>query len=457
MCCISSSGESRAGALAGVFVQFGGQTALNLAAGLEASGVQILGSTPASIDLAEDRQRFGALLTRLGIPAPAYDLARDEVEALRIAAALGYPVVLRPSYVLGGRAMAIARTEADLRRFIGEAALASPQHPVFIDQFLENAVEVDVDAICDGERVVIGGIMQHVERAGIHSGDSACVMPPFQIDAGDLRTLRSTTQRLGEALQLRGFMNIQFAIRDGEVYVLEVNPRASRTIPFVSKATGLPLAKIAAKVMLGHTLQSQGITTQPTLEGFFVKEAVLPWKKFPGTDTLLGPEMRSTGEVMGHATSFGHAFAKSQEQAGAALPTAGGLLIVVSDRDLPEAQQLARGFVRLGFAIYATRDTADRLACADIPLHRLVEADQSGTGALDAMRAGKIQLIINTPRSTDSEEQGLRIRTVATRMGIPLLTTLPAAAAALHGIESLREREVEIRSLQDYALPAPLS
>ena len=444
--------EAGAGTLAGVIVQYGGQTPLNLAAALETSGAPILGTSTASIDLAEDRDRFSRILATLGIPAPAHGVAHNVEEALRVVHDIGYPVVVRPSYVLGGRAMAIVYGDRDLHTYMQEAAQVSPHHPVFLDQFLEEAVEVDVDAICDGERVLIGGIMQHIEEAGVHSGDSACVLPPFRISEFHLKLLRRYTRQLAEALDVRGLMNVQYAIKDDEVNVLEVNPRASRTIPFVSKATGIPLAKIAAKVMLGVTLEEQGVTEEPEVDGFFVKESVLPWKKFSGVDALLGPEMRSTGEVMGHAARFGHAFAKSQEQAGTALPTSGGALLTVNDLDKSGALRVARGLHRQGFALYATEGTGAFIQRAGVPVTCLAKAGEEGTTVLDVMREGKIQLIINTPMGSRSHRHGVRIRTLATRLGIPLVTTMPAAAAALTGIQALREYAVDVRSLQDYAV-----
>ncbi len=445
--------EASTGKLAGVIVQFGGQTPLNLAADLEKSGVQILGTSPSSIDLAEDRFRFGSLLQRLDIPAPAHGVAHNVEEALLVIEEIGYPVVVRPSYVLGGRAMAIVYEEAELQDYMEKAALVSPKHPVFVDQFLENAVEVDVDAICDGERVVIGGIMQHIEKAGVHSGDSACVLPPNDIKPEAMDILRLSTHALGTALQVRGLMNIQYAIKDDKVFVIEVNPRASRTVPFVSKATGVPLAKIAAKVIAGESLESQGLTSEPPLEGFFVKEAVLPWKKFYGFDTLLGPEMRSTGEVMGHAKSFGHAFAKSQTQAGSALPSEGGILITVGNHDKVGAVELAREFHRMDFSLYATQGTARALTAAGIPVQEVRKAREGGCNVLDAMRAGNIGLIVNTPYTNRSQSDGTRIRALATRLSIPLITTMPAARAALDGIESMLDHEVDVRSLQDYSAP----
>ena len=438
--------------LHGVIVQFGGQTPLNLAGALQAAGAPILGTAPDAIDLAEDRDRFGALLEGLDIPAPDHGSARTVDEAVAVAAQIGYPVVVRPSYVLGGRAMAIVDSEADLRRYMAEAVSVVEGKPVLIDKFLEDAFEVDVDAVCDGERVVIGGIMQHIEEAGIHSGDSACVLPPYKISNYHLSIIREYTEKLGLALQVRGLMNVQYAIKDDVVYVLEVNPRASRTVPFVSKATGVPLAKIAARVMAGESLAEIGFLREPELDGFFVKEAVLPWKKFTGIDALLGPEMRSTGEVMGHASSFGHAFAKSQLGAGAGLPLEGGVLITVNDYDKGSALKLARDLHRMGFTLYATAGTGAFFKHAGLPITILEKgsSDQPGYSTLDAMRDGKIQLIINTPLGPNAREDGVKIRRLATRMEIPLITTLSAAAAAVNGIRALRQKELRVRSLQEH-------
>ena len=438
--------------LHGVIVQFGGQTPLNLAAALQAAGVPILGTSPDAIDLAEDRDRFGALLEELDIPAPDHGSARTVEEAIAVAAQISYPVVVRPSYVLGGRAMAIVDGEADLRRYMAEAVSVVEGKPVLIDKFLEDAFEVDVDAVCDGARVVIGGIMQHIEEAGIHSGDSACVLPPYKISNYHLSIIREYTEKLGMALRVRGLMNVQYAIKDDVVYVLEVNPRASRTVPFVSKATGAPLAKIAARVMAGESLAEIGFLRAPELDGFFVKEAVLPWKKFTGIDALLGPEMRSTGEVMGHASSFGHAFAKSQLGAGAGLPLEGGVLITVNDYDKGSALKLARDLQRMGFTLYATAGTGAFFAGAGLPVTILEKgsSEQPGYTTLDALRDGKVQLIINTPLGPNAREDGARIRRLATRMEIPLITTLSAAAAAVNGIRALRQKELRVRSLQEH-------
>jgi len=443
----------------GVIVQYGGQTPLNLAAGLQAAGVPILGTQPAAIELAEDRDSFSALLERLEIPAPEHGIARNAAQAVEIAARIGYPVVVRPSYVLGGRAMAIVDDEASLRRYMAEVIHIASELPanagglaVLIDRFLEDAYEVDVDAICDGERLVIGGILQHIEEAGIHSGDSACVMPPYKISGYHLSIIREYTEKLGLALGVHGLMNVQYAIKDDVVYVLEVNPRASRTVPFVSKATGVPLAKLAAQVMAGKTLAEVGLIAEPPVRGFFVKEAVLPWKKFTGIDTVLGPEMRSTGEVMGHAPGFGHAFVKSQLGAGFRLPSEGGVLITVNDFDKGAAVKLARDFQRMGFTLYATAGTGALIEMVGIPVKILDKATAAaGEGVyttLDAMREDKIHLIINTPLGPNSRTDGAKIRTLATRMEIPLITTLSAAQAAVSGIRSLGQTELTVKSLQ---------
>ncbi len=436
----------------GLIVQFGGQTPLNLAARLEAAGAPILGTSPDAIDLAEDRDRFGDLLERLDIPAPAHGTARSVEDAVTVAQMVGYPVVVRPSYVLGGRAMAIVDGEDALRRYMIDALSAAPDRPILIDQFLEDAFEVDVDAICDGQMLVIGGIMQHIEEAGIHSGDSACVLPPYKISSYHLSIIAEYTEKLGLALGVCGLMNAQYAIKDDVVYVLEVNPRASRTVPFVSKATGVPLAKLAAKVMAGMSLAELGFTEQPPVDGFFVKEAVLPWKKFTGIDALLGPEMRSTGEVMGHAGSFGHAFAKSQMGAGTGLPQAGGVLITVNDFDKGSALKIARDFQRLGFDIYATAGTGAFFTQAGLPVMILAKGSSGvvGNTTLDAMHEGKIQLIINTPLGAGAREDGVKIRRLATRLEIPLITTLSAAQAAVNGIRALRQKSLEVRSLQEH-------
>jgi carbamoyl-phosphate synthase large subunit len=348
--------------------------------------------------------------------------------------------------------MAVVDDEAALRLYMEEALGAAPERPILIDRFLEDAFEVDVDAISDGTRVVIGGIMQHIEEAGIHSGDSACVLPPYKISAYHLSIMREYTERLGLALRVRGLMNLQFAIKDDVVYVLEVNPRASRTVPFVSKATGRPLARLAAQVMTGRSLAEVDFMSEPEVDGFFVKEAVLPWKKFTGIDTLLGPEMRSTGEVMGHAAHFGHAFAKSQLGAGAALPDGGGVLITVNDYDKGAALKIARDLHRMGFTLYTTAGTGTFFQGAGLPVEIIAKgsAQDGEYSTLDALRDGKFALIINTPLGKSSREDGVRIRSLATRMEIPLITTLSAAQAAVNGIQALRQKELSVRSLQEH-------
>lgn len=438
--------------LRGVIVQFGGQTPLNLSTGLAAAGVPILGTSPDAIDLAEDRGRFGALLAELDIPCPANGIAHNLATAKAIARQIGYPVVVRPSYVLGGRAMAIVSTEAVLERYMVKAVAAAEGQPILVDQFLEDAYEIDVDAVCDGERVVIGGIMQHIEEAGIHSGDSACVLPPYKVSLYHLTTIRDYTERLGLALGVRGLMNVQYAIKDDVVYVLEVNPRASRTVPFVAKATGVPLARLATQVMMGKTLAELGFVAEPLIDGFFVKEAVLPFIKFPEVDTVLGPEMRSTGEVMGHASHFGHAFAKAQMAAGMPLPLKGGVLITVNDYDKSAALKLGRDLHRMGFDLYATSGTAAFFHRAGIPATVLAKAVAGETAytTLDAMREDRIHLIVNTPLGPESRDDGDRIRRLATRLDIPLITTLSAAQAAVNGIRALREKELRVRSLQEH-------
>ncbi len=444
--------EGKAGSLRGVIVQFGGQTPLNLVKSLAAAGVPILGTAAEAIDLAEDRERFAGLLTELDIPCPNYGIAHSPAEAKAVARRIGYPVVVRPSYVLGGRAMAIVSTEEALERYMAEAVRAAAGNPILIDQFLEDAYEIDVDAVADGERVVIGGIMQHIEEAGIHSGDSACVLPPYKVSLYHLSIIRDYTERLGLALGVRGLMNVQYAIKDDIVYVLEVNPRASRTVPFVAKATGVPLVRLATQVIMGCSLAALGFTAEPAVNGFFVKEVVLPFRKFPEVDAVLGPEMRSTGEVMGHADRFGHAFAKAQIAAGTPLPLRGGVLITVNDFDKGAALKIARDLHRLGFELYATSGTGAYLHRAGIPATILARAS-AGPGAyttLDALRDGKIQLIINTPLGPESRSDGARLRRLATRLNVPLITTLSAAQAAVNGIRALREKGLGVRSLQEH-------
>ncbi len=436
--------------LKGVVVQFGGQTPLNLTAALVKQGVPILGTSPEAIATAEDRGSFGVLLDSLEIPSPAHGMASSLGEARRVASEIGYPVIVRPSYVLGGRAMAIVYSEDALDYYVGTALAAAPGQSLLIDQYLEDAYEVDVDAVADGKRVVIGGIMQHIEEAGVHSGDSACVLPPYKISAFHQAHIVEYTEQLGMALGVRGLMNVQYAIKDDIVYVLEVNPRASRTVPYVSKATGVPLARIAAYIIAGRTLDDLGLVEMPPVDGFFVKEAVFPFRKFLGVDALLGPEMRSTGEVMGHASRFGHAFAKAQLAAGDRLPLEGTVLLSVNDYDKSAALKLARDLQRMGFRLLATRGTAAFCVQAGLNVVPVNKVSEGSPHVVDLIREGAIDLIITTPLGPRAHDDGMRIRTAAVRYGVPLLTTLSAAQAAINGIQALKARELRVRSLQNH-------
>ncbi|MEP7133377.1 MAG: carbamoyl-phosphate synthase large subunit, partial [Chloroflexota bacterium] len=434
----------------GVIVQFGGQTPLNLAAGLEAAGVKILGTSPHAIQLSEDREEFAKLLKELDIPQPENGVARSIEEARVIAERIGYPVLVRPSFVLGGRAMAFVESEPHLAGFIQKAIEAAPGHPILIDKFMEDAFEIDVDALADGERVVVGAVMQHIEEAGVHSGDAACVLPPYKVSAYHQGIMREYTEQLGLALGVRGLMNVQFALKDEVVCVLEVNPRASRTVPYASKATGLNLAYVAAQVMAGKKLEELGVTEEPRVDGFFVKEAVLPFKKLPGSSILLGPEMHSTGEVMGHASHFGHAFAKSQIATGVGLPQSGAVLITVNDMDKSAGLKFARDLHRMGFSLYATPGTADMCMKAGLPVEVVEKAMDGSTQIVDLIRAGKIQLVLNTPLGPHAHTDGAEIRSAAIAMNVPLLTTLSAAMAAVSAIQALGKKELKYRSLQSH-------
>ncbi|NMB54440.1 MAG: carbamoyl-phosphate synthase large subunit [Leptolinea sp.] len=439
----------------GVIVQFGGQTPLNLAAGLEAAGVNILGTSPQSIRLSEDREEFARLLNRLEIPQPENGITRSFEEARRVASEIGYPVLVRPSFVLGGRAMAIVENEASLEGFIKAAIEAAPGQPILVDKFMEDAFEIDVDALSDGQSVVIGAVMQHIEEAGVHSGDAACVLPPYKVSTYHQGIMREYTEQLGLALGVRGLMNVQFALKDEMVYVLEVNPRASRTVPFASKATGLNLAYTAAQVMAGRRLTEIGVMEEPRVDGFFVKEAVLPFKKLPGSSILLGPEMRSTGEVMGHAAHFGHAFAKSQIAAGTSLPESGTVLISVNDYDKSAGLKLARDLYRMGFQLMATAGTAAFFEKVGLPVQTIYKISEGSPNTVDLIRSSQVQLIINTPLGPHSHTDGAEIRSAAVTMNVPLLTTLSAAAAAVAAIKALRQKELRYRSLQEHFRKAP--
>ncbi|MDZ7261553.1 MAG: carbamoyl-phosphate synthase large subunit [candidate division KSB1 bacterium] len=435
----------------GVIVQFGGQTPLKLALPLEKAGVKILGTSPDCIDLAEDRKRFGALVRKLGIRQPESGTATSLSEAQKIASKIGFPLLLRPSYVLGGQAMEIVYDKASLVEYMKRATLVSPEHPVLIDKFLEDAFEVEVDAVCDGQEVIIGGIMQHIEEAGIHSGDSSCVLPSYMISQEHLEQIREQTRLLARALQVVGLINIQFAIKDNLLYVLEVNPRASRTVPFVSKATGVPLAKIATRVMVGRSLKELGFTTDIEVKQISVKTPVFPFDKFPGADNHLGPEMRSTGEVMGLGENFGLAFAKAQLAAGNRLPLTGNVFISVNDYDKVKATALAKKLHELGFGLLATRGTAQALEQAGLPVTTIFKVTESRPHVVDHIINGNIQLIINTPLGKTSRVDEYTMDRAAIQYHVPCLTTLSAAFAAVQAIKAIQQEQLtQVKSLQEY-------
>ena len=434
----------------GVIVQFGGQTPLNLAVPLARAGVPILGTSSDSIDRAEDRQRFQQLITRLGLRQPANDTATSLHQARRIAERIGYPVVVRPSYVLGGRAMEIVYDDPSLEAYMQQAVQVSPNHPVLVDKFLEDAVEVDVDAICDGHDVVIGGVMEHIEQAGVHSGDSACSLPPRSLAADVLAAIKVQTRALALELGVVGLLNIQYAIQEGVVYVLEVNPRASRTIPFVSKATGVPLAKLAARVMAGRTLKELGFTDEVATPHSAVKEAVLPFIKFPGVDTVLGPEMKSTGEAMGLDTSFPRAFAKSQMSVDSSLPQGGKAFVSLRDRDKPQAVALVRSLIELGFEVLATEGTAAAMRTAGLDVQRIFKVQEGRPNAVDLMIDNDISLVVNTVGSKTARRDSFALLRTALTQNVPYCTTLQGAFATVQGIGALRQRTPEVCSLQEY-------
>jgi carbamoyl-phosphate synthase large subunit len=451
--------EAQSGADIGMIVQFGGQTPLNLAKRLLAAGVPIIGTSPESIDLAEDRKRFGKLLDELEIPQPAGGTATSVQEALAVGERIGYPVLVRPSYVLGGRAMVIAYDAEAVAQYMTQAVEYSQERPVLVDHFLENAIEVDVDALCDSQDVVIAGIMQHIEEAGIHSGDSSCVLPAVGIREETLEVLRTYTRKLALALKVVGLVNLQFAIqRDAQgqdhVYVIEVNPRASRTVPYVSKATGIPLAKMAARLMTGRKLSEllpAQVASGKDLETgthYYVKSPVFPWSKFAGVDTVLGPEMRSTGEVMGVAATFGEAFAKAQLSAGHVLPTGGTVFFSVNDHDKSAAVDLARRYVHLGFKIVATEGTADVLETAGLKVERVFKVKEGRPNVVDLIKGDRIQLIINTPRGQDTFFDEKAIRRAAVLARIATITTIAAAQAAAEGIAAIQLNHTTVYALQ---------
>jgi carbamoyl-phosphate synthase large subunit len=437
----------------GVIVQFGGQTPLKLALPLERAGVKIIGTSPDSIDLAEDRERFAKLLNQLGIEQPENGIARSQDAAFDIAERLGYPVLVRPSYVLGGRAMQIVYDSGALRNYMTHAVAASPEHPVLIDKFLDDAIEIDVDALGDGTDVVIGGIMEHIERAGVHSGDSACSLPPRSISVAIQNEIRRHAVELAKALKVRGLMNVQFAVQGEKVYVLEVNPRASRTVPFVSKAIGVPLAKLAARVMIGRSLKELGFTSEVLPRHVSVKEAVFPFNKFPGVDTILGPEMKSTGEVMGIDNSFGLAFAKAQLGAGMRLPISGRVFVSVGDVDKARVAPAIAKLQGSGFQVVSTRGTAAYLEKHEIPVQVVNKVQEGSPHIGDRIKDGDIAIVINTPTDAHSHADSYLLRRYALDYRVPYFTTIAGAEAAAEAIEYLTRHEFEVRALQDYEAP----
>jgi carbamoyl-phosphate synthase large subunit len=434
----------------GVIVQFGGQTPLNLSVGLHAAGVPILGTQPESIDRAEDRKLFQAMLNKLGLIQPTNGTALNVKDAIKVAETIGYPVVVRPSYVLGGRAMKIVYDQAALESFTHLAIQASPDYPVLIDKFVEDAFEFDVDAICDGNTTIIGGIMEHIEEAGVHSGDSACVLPPVNIDPHFIEEMTRATKAMAKELNVVGLMNVQYALKDGQLYVLEVNPRASRTIPFVSKATGVPLAKLATKAMLGRKLSELGLTTEIVPAHLSVKEAVLPFDRFPDVDILLGPEMKSTGEVMGIGSDFGSAYAKAQLGAGQDLPTSGTVFISVIDNDKKTVLPVAAKYRDAGFNIMATHGTSRFLADNGIPNQAINKVSVGRPHVVDAIKNAEIQLIINTSIGGETRRDGYYIRRNALRYKIPYATTTAGGMAIFRAIETLRQKKMNVKTLQEY-------
>lgn len=435
----------------GVIVQFGGQTPLNLAADLERHGVPVIGTSPKSIELAEDRKFFSALLDRIGLKQAEAGTAVSEDEAVAIAERIGYPVLVRPSFVLGGRGMMIVYNDDELRHYIRNAADVAPDRPILVDRFLENATEVDVDCISDGETSVIGAIMEHIEQAGIHSGDSACVIPAFSLSEKIKKEITDGAKALARELEVRGLMNIQFAVKDDELYVIEVNPRASRTVPFVSKSIGVPLAKLAAKIMVGHKLVDLGFTEETLPPCFCVKEAVFPWGRFPGIDIVLGPEMKSTGEVMGADADLGMAYAKAQISAFNPLPKSGNVFLSVNDRDKPRALDVARDLAELGFKIHSTGGTYKFLEENSIPVERLYKLSEGRRPTvMDMMKNGELHFIINTPSGHEARIDEVKIRSGAVQYKVSHCTNLAAAEASVKAIRSLQENELTVTALQEY-------
>jgi carbamoyl-phosphate synthase large subunit len=442
----------------GAIAQFGGQTPLNLALGLQKNGVNIIGTSPQNIEIAEDRKLFAAMLRKLNIPQPPNGIATNEAEALGVAKKLGYPILVRPSFVLGGRAMQIVYSDAELQHYMRFAVEASPERPVLVDQFLEDATEVDVDCITDAGNfsdpaqgtIVIGGILEHIEFAGVHSGDAAMVLPPHTLSKKIIEVIREYTHAMARELRVSGLMNVQYAVKDETVYVLEVNPRASRTVPFVSKAIGVPLAKLAAKVMAGKSLRELGFTEEIWPDYWAVKESVFPFNRFHGQDILLSPEMRSTGEVMGLDADLGIAYAKSQMGAGGPLPEGGKVFISVSDAHKAEVAEVGKQFAALGFELIATNGTAAVLEKAGLKVRRILKVSEGRPNAVDLLKNREIQIVINTPSGAGPQVDGVRIRTTAVYTGTPIMTTISGAKAAALGIAALRKNGYAPKTLQEY-------
>ena len=435
----------------GAIVQYGGQTPLNLASGLQAAGVNVIGTSPESIDDAEDREKFKDILDKLGLKQPSNDIAMKPEDAASKAKKLGYPILLRPSFVLGGRGMFIVYDEEELSGVVKEAFAVAPGKPVLLDKFLEEAIELDVDCISDGETTVVGGMLQHIEFAGVHSGDAAMVMPPHELSPEMLDEVRQATHDLAQALRVIGLMNVQYAIKDGELFLIEVNPRASRTIPFVSKAIGVPLAKLGARVMAGAKLKDLGFTEEIIPKHWAIKEAVFPFSKFPGSSIVLTPEMRSTGEVMGQDEDFGMAFAKTQMAAKPSLPLEGNVFLSVKDSDKPKALEVAKGLAELGFSFTSTEGTAKFLNENGIPAKSTLRISEGRPNVADLIKNGKVQLVINTPLGLIPRRDENGIRSEAVLNSVPVITTLGSAFAALNGIRSLKDRKFSVKSLQDYS------
>ncbi len=436
----------------GVIVQLGGQTPLNLARELEAEGVPIVGTSPDSIDLAEDRDRFGRLMAKLGIPQAENGAGSTLDEVRAIAERIGFPVMVRPSYVLGGRGMQTVWDHQQLVEYAKAAIEAADGHPILIDKFLMGATEVDVDALGDGQQVVLAAIMEHIEEAGIHSGDSACVIPPRTLSDTVIEKIRRYTHELGLALGVKGLMNVQYAVQEDEVYVLEVNPRASRTVPFVSKAVGQPIAQLAALIMVGKTLEELGFTAEPRIHFYVVKEAVLPFHKFPGCTVVLGPEMRSTGEVMGIDPDYAMAFAKSQIAAGSALPSGGSIFVSISDRDKPQFLPIARKFAQLGFELVTTHGTSRYLSEHGVATRRTEKISEGRPNVMDLVMNHELAMIINTFSGDKARHDEKQIRTLAIQGELPLFTTVAAARAVVLAIEALKSSRLNVKSLQEYHL-----